>query len=345
MVVFCSEPFDMISSVFTVLKGEEWPLDIIKTETPEPHYSFLAIVFGIVADVDIESELFRYLGDLRFSIMAVKKIIQRNTFSCKLWYLPVDGSVDGSNVCNSRVGENVQLSDGTSKCQGEDGQNLEDGKLEDGNLKDGNLKDGNLSNGILNDGTLDKSKSSCDSKDEKLGDHLKDGKLGDMDDANSANGLTSDGILGNDSLATCIPSKFLPNFEEPIPESWKLIEADFVGLLFISTTHIGKGTFCVPDGGFGDGIIHCMSLNGDISRTNLLNVLAKLDAGEHLSVPGVSMLKARAFRIEPQSASSEIITIDGERFKWGKIQAEIYKGLGRVRCRGPPASSDKMCQE
>jgi diacylglycerol kinase family enzyme len=87
----------MISSVFTVLTGEEWPLDIIKSQTPkpEPQYSFLSIVFGIVADVDIESEKFRYMGDIRFSIMAMMKIIVKNTFSGKLCYLPVeDASVD-----------------------------------------------------------------------------------------------------------------------------------------------------------------------------------------------------------------------------------------------------------
>ena len=337
--MFSSEPFDMISSVFNVLKGEEWPLDIIKAQIPEPHFSFLSIVFGIVADVDIESEALRFLGDIRFSIMAFKKIFERNTFSGKLWYLPVDGSVDGDNVCNSHDGEIVQPYGGRSKCKGEASQNS----------KDGILKGGNLSNGILNNGTVDNLNSTCkqSSKGKKLGDdNMKSGKLNDiMDDGNLAHGHASNDIIGNGCLTTCVPNKFLPNFKEPIPESWNVIEGDFVGVLFISTTHIGKDTFCVPHAFFGDGVIHCMCLSGDISRTNLLTVLSKLEAGEHLDVPGVTMLKARAVRIEPYTSSSEIITIDGERFQWGKLQAEVYKGLGRVRCRGPPTSADGNCEE
>ena len=353
----------MISSVFTVLTGEEWPLDIVKSQTPkpEPHYSFLSIVFGIVADVDIESERFRYMGDIRFSIMAMMKIIVKNTFSGKLCYLPVeDASVDGNSKCNSHCGETVQLSDGTSKCEEESGE--EQRNLKDGKLEDGNLKNGRLINGILNDGTVDESKSSSDEtsnvKDKKLDDgivedgesidgNLKDGKLDDskMDDGKLDDGIVSDDILGNGSLATGIPNNVMPNFHEPIPESWTVVEGDFVGWIFVSTTHIGKDMFCAPDGFFGDGVIHCMCLNGDISRTDLLNVLSKMEAGDHVGVHGVHMLKARAFRFEPYSTPSEIITIDGERFEWEKLQAEVFKGLGRVRCRGPPKSPNEDYEE
>jgi hypothetical protein len=253
--------------------------------------------------------------------------------------------------------------------------------LEHGKLEDGNLKNGRLINGILNDGTLDKSKPSsdetsdlkdgkldgsvedgkltdCDLKDGKLDDgivedgessdgNLKDGKLDDskMDDGKLDDGIVSDDILGNGSVATGIPNNVMPNFHEPIPESWTVVEGDFVGWVFVSTTHIGKDMFCAPDGFFGDGVIHCMCLNGDISRTDLLNVLSKMEAGDHVNVHGVHMLKARAFRFEPYSTPSEIITIDGERFEWGKLQAEVFKGLGRVRCRGPPKSPNEDYEE
>ena len=332
----------MISSIFTVLRGEEWPLDIVKVQSPEVHYSFLCIVFGIVSDVDIESEKYRKVGDIRFSVMALKKIMEKRTFSGKLSYLPVENGdcVNGaSSVCNSRGDETVQLSDGASKCKehgSEEQRNLEDGKLE-GN----NLKDGNLSNGTLNDGTLDKSKSEQPSSDEIS--NLKGEKLdngGKLD-----RGKASNGILGSVNLASGIPNKFMPNFYEPIPESWNVIEDDFVGWVFVSTTHIGRSMFCAPEGSLGDGIIHCMCLNGDMSRSDLLNTLGKMERGEHASVNGVYMLKARAFRIEPFSATSEIITIDGEVFNWSKLQAEVYGGLGRVRCCRPAVSTNRNSDE
>lgn len=354
----------MTSSVFTVLTGQEWPLDIVKAQTSkaETNYSFLAIVYGIVADVDIESEKYRYMGDFRFTVLALKKIMEKKVFSGKLWYLPADSD-------DSSDGNTTQLDDGATKRMGCGKQrNLEDVKLEDGNLKDGNLGDGhlgdghltdgpingeNLSNGISDCAVLDKSKSElpCHNESVKISNpineqrndgNVNDGKLGEgnLEDGKLHNGILSDGILGNGTLANGTLSNgacnnFLPSFHEPVPQSWKVIEGDFVCWLFVSTSHIGKDAICAPEKTFGNGIIYCICLNNEMTRPDLVNVLAKMETGDLVSVHGVSMLKARAFRIEPCAAPSKIFTIDGERFEWGRLQAEVCRGLGRVRCRGP----------
>ena len=346
-----SEPFDMISSVFTVVKGKEWPLDILKAQMskPEPHYSFLSIVYGIVADVDIESERFRYLGDIRFSIMGVKKIIEKAVFSGKLSYIPVNDD----NSSNS----NETVPNGATKCKQHSckkEENFEDyGNLNDGNVvndKTSNLKmtdkglyNGNVKHCATNNSELLSNDKLPDIANGKVTDGREDRKVkgGNLVDGTKI----SDGNITSGILESCTTNKFMPNFNEPIPESWKEIEGDFVGILFISASHIGKDTFCAPEKQFGDGIIHCLVLNGDITRRDLISVLMRLESGTHVDVHGVSMLKARALRFEPYSASSKIITIDGERFEWDKLQAEVYKGLGRVRCRGPADSTNRNDEE
>ena len=349
----------MTSSVFTVLTGQVWPLDIVQVQTskPEPNYSFLAIVYGIVADVDIESEKYRFIGDFRFTLLGMKKIWEKEVFSGKLWYLPAE--IDGSS-------DAVQLSVGSTKKGCAEQQSLEEVKLEDGHLKDGSFGDGvlngeSLSNNISNcatsrsqprgnvmNGKLDESLLKDGKlvegllKDGKLDESvLKDGQLdeGRLKDGNLHNGNLSDSILCNGTAANGTCTDFLPGFNEPIPESWKVIEGDFVGLLFVSTSHIGKDAICAPEKTPGDGIVYCICLHSEMSRSDLLTVLAKMETGDIVDVHGVSMVKARAFRIEPCAAPSKIFTIDGERFEWGKLQAEVCRGLGRVRCRGQTEST------
>ncbi|XP_028395573.1 sphingosine kinase 2-like [Dendronephthya gigantea] len=350
------EPFDIISSVFTILTGVKCPLDIIKTQTsnPQPCYSFLAIAYGIGADVDIESEKYRFMGEYRFNFMGLKKIFQKQIFSGKLWYLPI-----GDNVCVSNSHEDC--GDDVNKQE----QNLRDGKLEDVILSDCTLKSGDVNNVVLNTTNCDLSNGAagtsdtCEQKEsvceQNLGDgNLKNGVLGNgiLDDGilkkvKSNDGSTSDGVLVNGSHVhekPVIPSNFLPDFQAPIPDSWKVMEGDFIGWVFINTSHIGKDAFFAPEGVFGDGIIHCMCLGGEMTRADLCRVLTQMDTGGHVNVHGVTMLKARAFRFEPKLARSKIFTIDGEEFKWDTLQAEVFKGLGHVRCR-EPAVAGQPCKD
>lgn len=44
-------------------------------------YSFLSITWGIIADVDIESEKYRSLGNARFTVGAVSRILGKLLFN------------------------------------------------------------------------------------------------------------------------------------------------------------------------------------------------------------------------------------------------------------------------
>ena len=46
--------------------------------------------YGIIADVDIESEHLRGMGDLRFTVYGLLKIAKLRTYKAKVWYLPKD---------------------------------------------------------------------------------------------------------------------------------------------------------------------------------------------------------------------------------------------------------------
>ena len=117
---FAREPFDLTSAIFGVIRGNLLDLDICSVITPtEKMYAFLSVTWGMVSDVDIESEKYRYLGETRFLIGTIAKIIGLRKYRGRISYLPVDhflhggennvafNSSPGEVVCSSTLDDNV----------------------------------------------------------------------------------------------------------------------------------------------------------------------------------------------------------------------------------------------
>lgn len=91
------ETFSLITSVYRVIAGErvDVPLilnRVIGKKTIEL-YSFLANAWGLPSDVDIESEMFRFLGSFRFTIGTVVRLINLRVYHGLVHYLPLENSL------------------------------------------------------------------------------------------------------------------------------------------------------------------------------------------------------------------------------------------------------------
>lgn len=64
-------------------KHDILPMDLVAIDTCKGKrlYSFLAVAWGMISDVDIESEKFRSMGESRFTLMAAVKILGRSANS------------------------------------------------------------------------------------------------------------------------------------------------------------------------------------------------------------------------------------------------------------------------
>jgi len=65
-----------LHAAFIVAKHDVLPMDLvaIDTSTGQRLYSFLSVGWGLISDVDIESEKYRSMGNARFTLMAIFKI-------------------------------------------------------------------------------------------------------------------------------------------------------------------------------------------------------------------------------------------------------------------------------
>ncbi|KAL8605894.1 hypothetical protein ACOMHN_050305 [Nucella lapillus] len=80
----------VLHSTFVLIKHRVVPMDLVLVQTPARHYySFLSLTWGIVADIDYESEKYRNLGEARFTLGAIKRIVNLRAYPGKLSFLPV----------------------------------------------------------------------------------------------------------------------------------------------------------------------------------------------------------------------------------------------------------------
>lgn len=64
-------------TAFNITKAKSTPLDLVRYQISNGDiiHSFLALEWAIVADVDLESEKYRFLGGMRFLVGAIKRIL------------------------------------------------------------------------------------------------------------------------------------------------------------------------------------------------------------------------------------------------------------------------------
>lgn len=64
-------------------------------------FSFLSVGWGLLSDIDIESERFRAIGGQRFTVWSVARLLDLRTYKGKLWYLPTGNNVPISTITKS----------------------------------------------------------------------------------------------------------------------------------------------------------------------------------------------------------------------------------------------------
>lgn len=79
---------------FILCKGQPLPLDIVSLTTlPEKRiFSFLSVAWGLVSDIDVESEKYRFMGYARFSVGTFVRLTALRTYSGRLSFLPASSS-------------------------------------------------------------------------------------------------------------------------------------------------------------------------------------------------------------------------------------------------------------
>ena len=94
-----NEHADVIGAAFVYAKGRAAPLDLWEYVRPASDgapearlgWSMLSLSWGLIADVDLESEVIRFVGSLRNTLYALWRIVSLRKYGATLEYLDAEG--------------------------------------------------------------------------------------------------------------------------------------------------------------------------------------------------------------------------------------------------------------
>ncbi|XP_031558593.1 sphingosine kinase 1-like [Actinia tenebrosa] len=295
------EPFDVTAAIFATIIGQTHKLDICTIDTPNDRFfSFLSLTWGIISDVDLESEKHRYLGNARFTVGAVIRIIGLRTYRGRLSYLPMNNEHD--EVTSSVDIPKEQLSDLDNDSPVFHSFGSPSGSF----FPDENVKE------------------------ERLGTDLPSSH-------ENAVMLQSEKPSVNDISKVYKhhqgpDTPLLLPFEKHVPANWKTIQGTFILGSSVNLSHLGPDIMAAPEARFGDGVMHITYSKAGISRLKLLSLFNKMEDGSHVEADECVTVSAQAFRLEPDLSENGTLAIDGEAIPYSVVQGQIHKGLAQVMC-------------
>ena len=83
------ESYDPLNAAFLIAKGKQQTFDLAAIkQNGTKYYSFLSLAWGLISDVDIESEKLKFLGALRFDLYALILISLLRTYKGRFSFIP-----------------------------------------------------------------------------------------------------------------------------------------------------------------------------------------------------------------------------------------------------------------
>ena len=83
------ESYDPVNAAFTIVKGKQCSFDLARVkQNNAKFYSFLSLSWGLISDVDIESEKLKFLGAWRFDLYALMLICFLRTYKGRFSFIP-----------------------------------------------------------------------------------------------------------------------------------------------------------------------------------------------------------------------------------------------------------------
>ncbi|XP_077491254.1 sphingosine kinase 2-like isoform X4 [Amblyomma americanum] len=329
----------ILASTLGIAKGRVAPLDLMKVETPAgPLYSFLTVGWGIMADIDIESEKLRAIGEIRFTLWAFWRVFNLRTYHGRISYLPAtdrlgknsngmiprlvptprngtssgappprhqSSGVDLTGLCSTQNGSTRLLQRSESAPEGHTGEYVTPPEGANG--------------GSFEHATVCAVPGPADQvTGEELPPELE--LVADSTVERAPGPKQQEPVLS--------PPDGFPALTDPVPDDWTVEEGRFIICYSSMVSHLGTNLFIAPESRLDDGIAWLLLIRGDASRIQVLSYFKAQEAGEHVDLPFVRLIPVRAFRLETFTDST--ITVDGEVVKTKILQARVLPSLGRI---------------
>lgn len=274
--------------------------------------------WGLLSDIDIESEKLRVIGGQRFTIWSLARLIGLRTYRGKVYYTPTTPKVTSPVRAQPHLSHSFSQ-DASLDCEdctrlGEECDNCRDNTtISLDNMADNASKESRQ--------RLDSWYSATSKKSTYF-------STTGSDYLSIVENKNIDGVKS----PACVygPASRLPALTTSLPADWKCIEGEFISVHAGYQPFLGEDIIFAPESRLDDGIIWLLIIRGGVTRTQLLSFLLGLAKGAHASGSsnsngGLQLIPVSAFRIvpEPDPTHPAYITVDGEKVTYGPVQGEV----------------------
>ncbi|KAH8400469.1 hypothetical protein KR222_000959 [Zaprionus bogoriensis] len=354
----CNEPYEpkpILNATLVCVAGRATPMDVVRVELShrDKHfvmYSFLSVGWGLIADIDIESERLRSIGAQRFTLWAIKRLITLRTYRGRLSYLPAE--VQSKEAATASLASPAPPATAPAPAVMRHSLPLQSEFHDlppDDNEQNVELRFEEPNDSASEESELDQfadalsmnrsvyRQANADSWHSAVSRRTAYYSVGGHSTRSNRSRLSVAQRIeaANAEFSQLVPTGTMPALQLPLPAAQGWIceqEGDFVMVHAAYTTHLASDCFFAPESRLNDGLIYLVIIRAGVGRSQLLNFLLSMNTGTHLPVepdPHIQVVPVRAFRIEP-SGNHGILTVDGERVEYGPIQAEVFPGLINV---------------
>ncbi|XP_018008074.1 sphingosine kinase 2 isoform X2 [Hyalella azteca] len=318
-------------SALNLVRGTPKPMDLIliHSHSGKRYISFLSFGLGLLTDIDIQSERLRILGEARFTLWGIGKVMVQRRYSVTISFKRASGikrdelkksasqSELQSQTCESRR-PNLQHSISCHAPHPEDPPSPSTPDEDDvPNEFPGNpeVEDNDDSSSFPLGHSRDEVELGRDALDESLWNKKTSTRKADYSH-----------LLQKGGADAACP------FSDPVPEDWETIKGEFLLVYVVYQSHISSSVMMIPEAAPDDGIMWLILMPGSMSRPAIAKVLLQLDNGMYARVPGVRLIPVTGVRIVPHDTQG-LLTIDGESIPFEPIHAQVLPGLARVLVR------------
>ncbi|XP_023330240.1 sphingosine kinase 2 isoform X2 [Eurytemora carolleeae] len=306
----------VLSQSVSFARGNLAPLDLMLVRTStDTRIAFLSLGWGLIADVDIDSEHLRSLGSIRFYLYYMVKVAKRRVYRATISYVPV--YVQDRKTIQVPIHEETDSDWTDSSQEFSFPPKHQDEKIERGKSQS---KAKSLSSCPPTPGyTCPPTPGTCP----------------------TTPGPTSPTPTGDPPAAPSPvfprkPSKNMdpqiyPFTATPLYQDWVSETSDYLCIYVLNLPYVDRQTFLAPSSSQDDGVLWLLLVRESCSRTDLVRLMKEVEHGTHMNMPGVDLFPVSSVKIQPVSEFPEsFMSLDGEKIPSGPVQVEVMPGAGRV---------------
>ncbi|CAN6219241.1 unnamed protein product [Urochloa humidicola] len=134
------EPFSISNAVFAIIRGHKRALDVTSVvQGKTTFFSVLMLTWGLVADVDIESEKYRWMGSARLEFYFLLRVMNLRRYNGRVLFVPAPGyeevgePVEQTTSCKQNgfsTGSQDKADDRNGETSGYPGPSIKEADLE-----------------------------------------------------------------------------------------------------------------------------------------------------------------------------------------------------------------------